>query len=100
MPTTKLLETLLQIERSVGRAEPAALRRMLMEAEALVMEAHKNALEMLQELRELRERHHVHIPVGSWRAMAQALAKAEADKEKARATAVVTISTASGNRAS
>jgi hypothetical protein len=100
MPTTRLLETLLQIERSVGRAEPTALRRLVMEAEGLVLEMHRDSLATLHELRELRERRDVQIPVGSWRAMAQALARAEAEKEKARAAAVVTISAASSNRAS
>lgn len=85
MSTTKLLETLLEIERSLGRADHTTLRNMVMDAEIQVLHLQKGTIEVLEELRDLRERRELQAPVNSWRAVAQALAKNEAEKDATRA---------------
>ncbi|HEX4037437.1 MAG TPA: hypothetical protein VHX37_05205 [Acidobacteriaceae bacterium] len=100
MLTTKLLETLLEIERSVGRAEPSTLRLKLMDAQTQVLELQKGTIRMLEELRDLRERREPQTSVASWRNVALALAKAEAEKEAARARELVTLPSVSSSRAS
>jgi len=55
MLTTILLEKLLEIERQVGHADNLAIRNMLMDAEADVMQAHQELVELLEQVRRLRE---------------------------------------------
>lgn len=84
MSTTKLLETLLQIERSIGRADSRALRNMIMDAQGQVLRIQQEFVEMLREVRELRERQDAHLPATSWHAIAQAIAKHEEKKDAAK----------------
>jgi hypothetical protein len=55
MPTTKLLEQLLDIERSVGYADNLTIRAMLMEAQAEVLRVQAGVIQVLEDIRELRE---------------------------------------------
>jgi hypothetical protein len=55
MPTTRLLEQLLEIERSVGYADNLTIRAMLMEAQAEVLRVQAGVIEVLEDIRELRE---------------------------------------------
>jgi len=55
LTTTTLLEKLLEIERQVGHADNLAIRNMLMDAEADVMRAHQELVELLEQVRRLRE---------------------------------------------
>jgi len=91
MLTTKLLETLLEIERAVGRAEPTTLRVMLMDAQTQLLDLQKEHIRSLEELHALRERREIQMPVASWRSVALALAKAEAEKETAHAAEALTL---------
>jgi len=91
MSTTKLLETLLTIERSIGRAENSALRNLLMDAQTEVLLLQKDAIRLLEEVQQLRERREMHTASGSWHAVAQVLAAVEAEKESARAVGPVAV---------
>jgi hypothetical protein len=84
MPTTKLLETLLQIERSLGRADNVSLRNLLMDAQTEVLRIQRDSIEVMEELRRMRERRDTQMPVSSWRAIARALGPAEAEKDAAK----------------
>jgi hypothetical protein len=55
MPTTKLLETLLEIERSVGRADNLTIRSMVMEAQAEVLRVQADVIRVLEDMKMLRE---------------------------------------------
>jgi hypothetical protein len=57
MPTTKLLEKLLEIERSVGRMDNLTIRSMLMEAQNEVLRVQADVIEVLEDMKELQERH-------------------------------------------
>lgn len=81
MSTTKLLETLLQIERSIGRADSNALRNMIMDAQVQVLKVQQDVLKVLEDARKAHERREVELPAGSWRAVAQAIAKHETEKK-------------------
>ncbi|MGB7135129.1 MAG: hypothetical protein WBD46_07565, partial [Acidobacteriaceae bacterium] len=91
MLTTKLLETLLEIERAVGRAQPTALRVMLMDAQTQLLRLQKEHIRSLEELHTLRERREIQMPVGSWRSVALALARAETEKEAAHDAEALTL---------
>lgn len=56
MLTTKLLETLLNLERSIGHADHLTLRTMVMDAETQLIAIEKDVLSVFEELRLLRER--------------------------------------------
>ena len=56
IPTTKLLEKLLEIERSIGRMDNVALRSMLMDAQAQLMGIEKDVIGVLDEMRCMQER--------------------------------------------
>lgn len=91
MPTTKLLETLLQIERSLGRADHAALRNLLMDAQTEVLRIQRDSIEVMEELRRVRERRDTQIPLGSWRTIARTLAPSEAEKDTAKVAGSVIV---------
>lgn len=84
MPTTELLETLLHIERSIGRAENTALRTMIMDAESQVLRIQQEALRLLEELRRAREHQETQLSEGSWHAVAQAIARLDTEKKESR----------------
>jgi hypothetical protein len=56
MPTTKLLETLLEIERAVGHKDDLTIRAMLMEAQTELLRVQADVIRVLEEVKELRER--------------------------------------------
>ncbi|HEX4066448.1 MAG TPA: hypothetical protein VHZ09_10540 [Acidobacteriaceae bacterium] len=91
MSTTKLLETLLTIERSIGRAENSALRNLLMDAQTEVLLLQKDAIRLLEEVQQLRERRETHTASASWHAVAQVLAAGQAEKESSRAAGPVAV---------
>lgn len=91
MSTTKLLETLLNIERSIGRVENTALRNLLMDAQTELLHLQKDAIRLLEEVRRLREMHETPMASGSWQAVAQALVKSEDVKEPARGAGPVAV---------
>jgi hypothetical protein len=91
MPTTKLLETLLHIERSVGRAENATLRNLLMDAQNQLLLLQKESIQLLEQVQQLRERREPPLAPGSWRAVAATLAKWEGEKETARLVGPVAV---------
>lgn len=55
MLTTTLLETLLEIERSIGHTDNHTLRSMLMEAESQLLRIEQDVIGVLTEMRHLRE---------------------------------------------
>lgn len=55
MPTTKLLEKLLEIERSLGRTDDLSLRAMLMEAQTEVLRVQAEVIQVLEDMQSLRE---------------------------------------------
>ena len=57
MQTTQLLDKLLEIERSVGHADPIAVRAMLLEAQSQLVILERDLLIVLNEVHELRKRH-------------------------------------------
>lgn len=54
MPTTILMEKLLEIERSLGRVDALTLRAMLMDAQGLVVRLEEDVVRVLEELHQLR----------------------------------------------
>lgn len=91
MSTTRLLETLLHIERSVGRADNTVLRNLLMDAQNEVLRLQKESLQLLEEVRQLRERREAPVPIHSWRVAARSLLQAEADMESALAAGPIAV---------
>jgi hypothetical protein len=55
MPTTKLLEKLLEIERSVGHEDDLTIRSMLMEAQVEVLRVQADVIRVLEDINQLRE---------------------------------------------
>lgn len=55
MPTTKLLEKLLEIERSLGRVDSTALRHMLIDAETHLLQLQQEVIVLLEEMGRLRQ---------------------------------------------
>ena len=55
MPTTRLLDKLLEIERAVGRADNMTLRTMIMDAQAHLLHIQRDVIMVLEEVRRLRE---------------------------------------------
>lgn len=55
MLTTLLLNTLLEVERSVGRLDALAVRRMLMEAQQHILGIEQERIALLREIQQLRE---------------------------------------------
>jgi hypothetical protein len=55
MPTTRLLDKLLEIERAVGRVDNTTLRTMIMDAEAHLLHIQRDVITVLEEVRRLRE---------------------------------------------
>lgn len=55
MASTRLLEKLLEIERSLGYADSLVIRGMLMDAEAQVLALQQELMAVLVEVRLLRE---------------------------------------------
>ena len=76
MPTTKLLEKLLEIERSLGRVDSTALRHMLIDAETHLLKLQQEVIVLLDEMSRLRQEHAANAtaplprrgPVTSWAA--------------------------------
>jgi hypothetical protein len=55
MPTTKLLETLLEIERALGHKDDLAIRAMLMEAQTELLRVQADVIRVLEDMNGLRE---------------------------------------------
>jgi hypothetical protein len=55
MPTTRLLEILLEIERRLGHTDPLVLRAMLMDAQAELLHLEADLICVLQEMYQMRE---------------------------------------------
>jgi hypothetical protein len=56
MPTTKLLEKLLEIERSLGHQDNLTVRAMLMDAQLELLRVQADVIQVLEDMKELRER--------------------------------------------
>lgn len=82
-----MLETLLQIERSIGRADSNALRNMIMDAQVQVLRVQQDVLKVLEEARKAHEQREVELPASSWRAVALAIAKHGTEKKDAAKSA-------------
>ena len=91
MSTTRLLETLLHIERSVGRADNNVLRNLLMDAQNEVLRLQKESLQLLEEVRQLRERREVPVQIHSWRVAARSLLQPEADMDPTLAAGPIAV---------
>jgi hypothetical protein len=55
MVTALLLKTLLELEQAIGRASPLEIRRVLMEAQLLLLGIQKEQIALLMEIHCLRE---------------------------------------------
>lgn len=100
MPTTKLLDTLLKIERSVGRADNATMRNMIMDAENQVLGIQQDVLRVLEELRQARAEQETKLAEESWHAVAQAIARHAAEKRELARTAIPLVVTEMEKRVS
>jgi hypothetical protein len=83
MPTTKLLEKLLEIERSLGHADPLTIRAMLMEAQTELLRVEADVLQVMEDMHQLRERQE--------RSATSALSPVSARAEKRVRTPVMTL---------
>lgn len=54
MPTTKLLEQLLEIERAVGHSDNLTIRAMLMDAQVEVLRVQADVIQVLEDMNQLR----------------------------------------------
>jgi hypothetical protein len=55
MPTTELMEKLLEIERAVGHKDNLTIRAMLMEAQVEVLRVQAGVIRVLEDINQLRE---------------------------------------------
>jgi hypothetical protein len=73
MSTTKLLEALLEIERSVGHRDNLTIRAMLMEAQAELLRIEADVIRVMEDMHRLRE----HQERSATSALSPASARAE-----------------------
>lgn len=76
MPTTELLEKLLEIERSLGHKDNVTIRSMVMDAQVELLRVQADVIRVLEDMSKLREQHE--------RCATSALSPASARAEKAR----------------
>jgi hypothetical protein len=55
MPTTKLLEKLLEIERSLGHEDSLTIRAMLMDAQDELMRVEAAIIRVMEDMQQLRQ---------------------------------------------
>jgi hypothetical protein len=55
MPTSKLLEKLLEIERSLGHADHLSIRAMVMDAQVEALRVQADVIQVLEDMTVLRE---------------------------------------------